>query len=892
MATFPQAPLPVSVHIAPGANPADPSSMQFTEVTSDVRYEEAIQIQAGRQDQGSRVDATAQQITFDDRSGNYSRRNPLGTWYGQLRSGTPVQTRVQLINDQFDRVVASGLGTDADSGRVWTADGFCSVDGANANVTLAAGFFSLPFLNGVRADDVDLVKVASLNQVATGGAWVDATVVRYSDSSNYYRLHTEFGTGGIISVKITRLAGGVSTDLYTTTATSVSYSAGTKISSRIQAIGPTFRIKVWLTSGSEPAAWTASVTDSSTTARTAIVGLYEWRVPGNTNSNPLTMTMYSYRCDVIRATTPVPEWSPRWDQSSKDATTPIAGAGILRRLSQGQSALRSPLYRGLSAQNPSGFWPLEDDAGATQASSALPAGTPGPVTDVTFAGSGPPGASSAVTTNNFTSTISGTCTGPDTPNGYACLILVKFASLPGSLAPIVQWTATGTVGTWTVFGDSTGISITGLDRTGASVVAPAATTYVIDPTKWWALQLETNVSGGTVSWSLLWTQVGTGVFYAQTGTYSGTAPKATGFKCLGQANVSYSMSWLGDNDLSFVSTSFSALASGFSGETAGNRMIRLAAEEDVPIIVMGDPNLTAPMGTQTAQTFIDLVRECEAADQGLLVERGVGLGYLTRVFRFNVPVTMSLDFASGHVAAPPEPTDDDLNLINVVKLTRTGGSEVTVQDNTSVALSGAYTDETTVNLYADSQLADQAGWRLHLGTLDELRWPVITLDLARNPNLIPAWASLRIGARLTVANPPSAVAGASLDLVVEGYTETISLYSWDVQINCSPATAWDVGIYDTSRYDSQTSTLAAPLTTSTTSWSTTAAVLSDCWDQVAVPYDVLVGGERCTVTFASAPSGTGPYTQTLTCTRSVNGIVKAHSTNESIKIATPGRYAL
>jgi hypothetical protein len=603
--------------------------------------------------------------------------------------------------------------------------------------------------------------------------------------------------------------------------------------------------------------------------------------------------MYSFRCDNIRATTSVPEWSPRWDQSGADATTPIVGAGTLRRLSQGQSALRSPLYRGLSAQNPAAFWPLEDGSTAVQAASAVAGGAAAKLNDVTVGSSGPPGAESSITTNTFLSTIQGTTGGPDTVDGYACLILVKFASLPGSAAPIVQWQTTGTVTNWSIVGDSTGIFVTGTDATGNIIVAPGiGALYVVDPTKWWALQLETNVSGGTVSWAFDWTQVGSSTFYTANGTYSGTAKKAIGFKAGGMANVSYSMAWLGDNDLNFASTAFVALASGFAGETAGARALRLAAEEDVPLIVMGDPTATAQMGVQTAQTFIDLLRECEDADQGVVIERGAGLGYLTRGFRYNVPVSMTLNFASGHVSSPPEPTDDDLNLLNVIKLTRTGGSEVTVQDSTSVALSGSYTDEKTVNLYADSQLNDQAGWRLHMGTLDELRWPKITIDLARNPGAIPVWCGLRIGSRFTVSNPPSAVAGASLDLIIEGYTETISQYSWDVEINCSPATAWDVGIYDTSRYDALTSTLAGNLTTSTTSWPVTATFLSDCWDQVAVPYDVLVGGERCTVTAATAPSGTGPYTQTLTCTRSVNGIVKAHSTGELIRIATPGRYAL
>lgn len=895
---FPQTALPVSLLIAPGANPADASTYAYVDITSDVRYADGIQIQAGRQDEGSRADTTAHRVTLDNRAGNYSARNPLGTWYGQLRKGTPVQTRVMLVDDLFARTVASGLGTDPTTGYAWSTTGGYSVNGTNGLATFAsANLASTATLPTVCGDDVDVVKVTSCSAVATGAAWVDATLIRYQDANNYYRVHTEYAVGGLIAVKVSRTSGGSVADIFPTASTSVAYSAGTKIRTRVQAIGPTIRIKVWLDSGSEPAAWTASVNDTSTTVRGNSVGLLEWRVVGNTNAGSMSVSIYEFRCDAIRATTPVPEWSPRWNRTGSYPTTPIQGAGTLRRLSQGQSALRSPMYRGLLAQKPAGFWPLEDGTDATQASSALSGGVPARINDVTFAAAGPPGAESAITTNTFTSVIQGsTSLGSDTVDGYACLVLVKFGALPGSSAPIIQWQATGTVVNWIVTGDSTSFAITGTDNSGSTVVSSGGVLYGLDPTKWWAMQLETNVSGGTVNWALDITQVGSGSFGAVVGSYSGTAKKAIGFKAGGMANISYSMSWLGDNDLSFVSGSFVALASGFAGETAGARVQRLAAEEGVPMVVMGDPSITAQMGVQAAATFIDLIRECEDAEQALVIERGAGLGFLTYDWRTNVPVQMALDFNAGHVADPPEPTDDDLNLINVVKLTRKGGSEVTAQNAASVALSGAYIDEKTVNVYLDSQLPDQAGWRLHMGTLDELRWPRITLQLHANPSLIPTWCAMRIGSRITVANPPAAVAGGSLDLIVEGYNETISLFAWDVEINCSPAAPWDVGVYDasTTRYDSANTTLASGISSGATSVPITTAFSypADTWSTTGVPYTWVLAGEQMTVTAMTAPVGTGPWTQTATVTRAVNGIVKAHSTGETVILAAPARYAI
>lgn len=912
MAGFPQTPLPVSMHIAPGADPAAPSTYQFTEITSDVQYAAAIQVQAGRQDEGSKVDTTGHRATLDNRAGNYSRRNPLGSMYGLLRKGTPVQTRVKLIDDQFDRVVANGLGTDVDSGQTWSTSAGYSADGANGLATIAsANVATNAILGTVRSDDVDIVKVTSISAVATGAAWVDATVIRYQDSTNFYRVHTEYGLTGIISVKIARVSGGVSTDIFNTLATSVSYSAGAKISTRVQAIGPTIKIKVWLTLGSEPAAWSATVDDTSTTVRGNDVGLYQWRVAGNTNAGSMVLTIYSYRCDTIRATTPVPEWSPRWNSTGSYPTTPIQGAGILRRLSQGQSALRSPMYRQISGYSTLvGYWPFEDDNGATQLADVVPGGQPGKLSNMQLGAAGPAGSAGAATFTNSdpTSVANGTFLSASTTAGWQFSWSAKLAALPASSTQMVSWLTSNNY--WWAINLNAGVFVvTVVDPSGSVVVSSSISFTGTDPTQWVTFRMKATASGGTVSWAFAWFSQGAPAVWGSSGTFSGSVGAlrswtTNGNVSMGNGSICHVFGvTTGNDDLQ----SFAALRSfdGFVGETAGARVLRLALAESIPMIVMGDPAATAAMGVQSAATFLDLVRECEGSDQGLLIERGAGLGFLTNRFRLNVPVTMALDFNAGHIAAPPEPTDDDLNLTNVVILTRKNGSSVTATNPASVALSGAYTDELTVNLGYDAQLDDQAGWRLHLGTIDEMRWPRITLQLHANPSLIYTWCAMRIGSRITVANPPAAVAGGPLDLIVEGYTETITPFAWTVEINCSPARPWDAGIYSDAgtRYTSarnpdgtSATTLASGITSAATSVPITTAntftVVDPTWSTTSLPYTVEIGGEQMTVTACTARSGSGPWTQTWTVTRAVNGIVKAHAAGEAADLTAIRYYAL
>ncbi|SNY29079.1 hypothetical protein [Paractinoplanes atraurantiacus] len=899
---FPQTPLPITVWAAPGNNPADPTTWAWSEISGDVREADGVEIVVGRQDETSKVDATQVGLTLDNRTGKYSPRNPAGTWYGQLAKGTPIQVRVRRIADTFTRTTSNGFGTDPDSGLTWTAPQSASLQSTNGSAAIvgltAANQATQSILPGAAADDVDVTSVASLSAVTTGAAWVHGTLVRWVDTGNYYRLHTEFTTAGTIACKIVRSVNGSGTDLSGLISTGLAYSAGTKIRTRVQAIGPLLRIKVWLDGTNEPTAWTAQVSDAVLTGQAT--GLLEWRISGNTNVGTLTATIDDVTMSVIRASTPVPEWPVRWDMTATNVTAPITGNGILRRLSQGQSALRSPLYRQLSALSPHGYWPLEDGSGATSGAATTPNTDRAIQTGVEFGSSeAPPGSAASVTLSTaVTSRITAKIRTPiATATGYAGMAFFRFGSVPASSQNLIRFSTTGRVRLWQLTATPTTIGLAGADDTGALVVSTAAV-HGLDYTKWFALQLETEEVGGNTNWALIFHQVGSGVFTAINGSYAGTADTIWGWAATAPVDdTSLCHVWLGSNALPFVDTTFLAVANGYAGELASDRIARLAAEAGIPMAIT--PGASESMGAQKSATVLDLLRECEDADQGVLFERGAGLGYLPRTARYitaNTTPAMALDFASGHIAAPPEPTDDDQQLRNSIRLSRTDGSSApAAQDAASIAVSGTYEDELTVNVQYDAVLEQHAYWRLHLGTLSELRWPRIELKLHRNPSLIAAWCKVRIGSRITIANPPSAVAGGALDLIVEGWTERLSTFAWDVTLVCSPAEAWRVGAYDdgVSRYDSATTTLKTGVAAGATSLVFRTTNLDVQWSTTHEPYDVLIAGERMTVTnMAAAALVSGAWEQTATVTRSVNGVSKALTAGAEIHIATPGRWAL
>src|SRR3546814_20795047 len=83
-------------------------------------------------------------------------------------------------------------------------------------------------------------------------------------------------------------------------------------------------------------------------------------------------------------------------------------------------------------------------------------------------------------------------------------------------------------------------------------------------------------------------------------------------------------------------------------------------------------------------------------------------------------------------------SSDLQNIINEVTVERVRGASFVAADTTGPLSSldppdgvGLYDVAQEVNIDSDDRLEDQAFWRLHLGTIDEARFPEITLNLRK-----------------------------------------------------------------------------------------------------------------------------------------------------------------
>jgi hypothetical protein len=341
----------------------------------------------------------------------------------------------------------------------------------------------------------------------------------------------------------------------------------------------------------------------------------------------------------------------------------------------------------------------------------------------------------------------------------------------------------------------------------------------------------------------------------------------------------------------------------YIGETAGRRIERLCDEESITFTSVGDLDESVALGPQRPNTLLDLLGEATEADMGILYEpRDVfGIGYRTRSSLYNQTADVALDYAAGHLAPPLNPVDDDQATRNDITVTRDSGSSaraVVTSGPLSTAAPpdgvGRYDDSVTISVKADEHLPDQAQWRAHMGTVDEARYPQVSVDMgnstivsdtALNSALILADA----GDRLTIDNQPSWLPPDQISQIVLGYTEKMSPFEWSISMNCSPESPYHVAVYGTGRYGTEYSTLSSSATSSTTSLSV-ATSTGPLWTTAAgdFPMDIIIGGERMTVTAISGSSSP----QTFTVTRSVNGVVKSHASGSAVNFFTPSVRAL
>jgi hypothetical protein len=311
------------------------------------------------------------------------------------------------------------------------------------------------------------------------------------------------------------------------------------------------------------------------------------------------------------------------------------------------------------------------------------------------------------------------------------------------------------------------------------------------------------------------------------------------------------------------------------------RIEQIGQVDDIPIEILGDTTTGAEvhsiMGPQPTEDAVSLLRECEVADQGILIDGlGPGLIYVAREVIENGEEVLAIDVAAYELDPGISPVHNDERLLNKMTARRTLGGEYTYEDTDGprgTAAVGVYDDGMDVNISAGSRIEDFASWAVHLGTSEGYRYPSVSVNLSAVPHLASAILSLRPGTRLNLTGVGQVLRGHSEDdvsLLVEGISMSVSTFMWIVTFQCSRFDLWRIIVLaetsgdmsdnlcyldtDGSHLQDGVAEGATSLTVVTPSgplWST---------DADDVPFDVSVGGTQVTVTSVAGASSPQTFT--------------------------------
>jgi len=615
------------------------------------------------------------------------------------------------------------------------------------------------------------------------------------------------------------------------------------------------------------------------------------------------------------------------DQSATDVYCQITAAGMLRRINAGQSPLRSAMYRGYTATSalgslppsvrPVAYWPCEDGPTSTSIAAATPNTATMLITgSPSFAADSSYWASSAVPVLDKSSWRGTVGAATDNGTGWLVWCIIDVPAGDDATGNLLTITTVGSNVATIVVQYNPGGTLTFLtyDVNGTNLFTSGPWAFNLVGTPGLLIVGAVPQSGGSVLYEFIFIPQGDyGAFgivnVTQTPANTGRVSTVTINSTRTMATTSVGQIAVSADAVTNTSGFQQSLINSWSGETPYNRFLRLSSEQGIPAIAVAPGTIwfdDVRMGIQDQQTFVELLQEPIATDQTIMYEARdqLALVYLSRASLYNQAPALTLDYAQNQLSAPPNPQYDDLNTRNDITITRNYGSTYeliqasgTMNVQNPPAGVGDYESQYEISLDSDTHLPDQAGWLLHLGTVDEPRYPSLSINLRHatftgSVDMMNAALKVGIGSRIVINNVPGNQAASPVSVLVQGYTETLGVLEHDIVYNCTPESPYHVAILDDTvlgHADTDGSTLAADAAPGATTLSVATtgypSPLSPLWTTAPadMPFDLAISGERVTVTAISG--ATSP--QTFTVARAVNGVSKLLPAGSDVRLWQP-----
>lgn len=846
----------------------------WTDITPDVFQGEAITVTRGRADQASTADPSSCALGLNNQTGKYSPRNPMGVHYGVIGRNTPLRTRLASAAQNYMALPGGATTLKEDGVSAATTPDAAVLDivgDIDVRVDVEPCTWRPLHEFGLACKYVN----SAANRITTGNIvsrswrfWIDTNgylVFSWNPSGGIAADITVSSTipvpvtSGRLSVRVTLDVdlGGTDRRLFFYTAPTLG-GAYTQLGAAVQTPGVTSinsgsadldigRAYAEIAGGSQQmlfqgkvyGAEVRSVIGGTVVASPDFTTLDVGGAAGLTDAQGRVWTMRGNATianPTARFHGEVPAWPQRWDKTGRDIRTGVQAFGVARRLGKGYPSLRSTLYRALTSQpDMVAYWPAEDGDNATKLASAVPDGDPMNLYGVVELGSYDGFLASeplpSTSSTQWTGTVPKYTSTGRTQAKFLMAIPAAGEVGGGGWNEVWRARAYGTAPLW-VLSVSVGgsLRLQAFNEDNVQIHDSGAMAFGVNGKKL-LVSVEFEHAGANINWTVSTLEVG----QASGTSVNGTLLARTLGRVL-RIGIN-TESFLADTAIGHISVhsgitniaDLSEQLGAFSGELATDRIMRLCREEAVPATVIGDSSDATRLGAQLPGQLLDLLRGAGDSDMGVLYEprEFLGLAYRTRASMYAQEADLTLAY-DDETVSEMEPTEDDDEVHNDITVTREGGSSVRTELTTGTLSTlppplgvGRYEDGVSVSLRRDEDLPDQAGWRLHVGTVDEPRYPVLGLNLGAasfrsDAALTAAAMALDVGGRVLVTDAPMETTGPDdVQQLAQGFTETINPFVWLIGINCSPAAPWDVAVWDDTagpgeaRYSSDGSTLSA-----------------------------------------------------------------------------------
>lgn len=598
-----------------------------------------------------------------------------------------------------------------------------------------------------------------------------------------------------------------------------------------------------------------------------------------------------------------PDHVPGADKGRSE--TGLTALGLLGRLESWTDPIDSPMFKTNSARPTSiGHWAFEEDRGATVLSNSKVGGAVGTASNVDFGEDDRPFGAKQTVKVSDASSMAGKFVAASTSAGWQVYWAFRFPELPPTSTYELFFRVNVSNGyTWYFNIKDTGFQMNTIDNLGALVSSQAFNFGAgAEPNKWVTMRIAMQQVAGNVSWNWAWYAQDLEFFYVTTGTFAGTIGVCRDWRIPGNAvtdGVHYchvgGVTGLTEDLMSSTSR---RVFNGYKLERATSRYNRLMQEVGLDRFTIGTTNESVEMGPQTIDTLVNNLRQVVATEDADISDERFDIALTMRTRRSTYNQTPALELTYPTHIADYSKQIGAAGVWNRVTAKNADGGEYTMSRTDGLmSVSPPPAGIGEIRKQVDVSVGNErtwlpmiASWHLAKGTLEGPKYTEITVDLYRHPTLVADAIDVREGDLITV----SGLEPNLLRLLVVGIRRRVTSGTTRITYLTEPYDTYRVGIWDDSGFvwGTNLSRLDGAHTSTDNTLALTTDSLYGVWTANTVGRSLLIAGEQVTVSGMTAASGVGPYTQTATVTRSVNGVVKTLPDDSKVELFDNRKWGL